>query len=385
MTSYAPKTSSDGRAWLFVWGAVTGVGGTETRMAEAAEELSRRGSRVVSFIHGPGSDSDLTRILRASGSEVLQSRSWISLWRLLMTLRPRVILSFGLRPSLAARTARMATSRSSVLLMGRNGLDFGWKSWMFRLDRTTSQLMDGYFVNSQSVADHLAVHRIPAAKIHLVPSALGHEWAVPLKAAPLKQESAATFVIAMIGNRRPEKNQLFGLRAFMASGVTATLRIYTDDGTELREVISSEFGDASDRVEILETHRVGVEDYDAIDVLLHPSLSESLPRVVLEAVSRGCYVLASNVGDTRLHVTAGSGRVLDGFDLVSYADALREAVGTVSQPSWRRDLPPVRATAQYVDELESLVSQLAHQSSMSVARAEVARAEVAGAEVAGAE
>lgn len=38
--------------------------------------------------------------------------------------------------------------------------------------------------------------------------------------------------------------------------------------------------------------------YDNIDIYVHPSLTEGLPRVVIEAISRGCPCLASNAGGT---------------------------------------------------------------------------------------
>jgi len=248
--------------------------------------------------------------------------------------------------------------------MARNGLDYGWKTWMFYVDRFTSRLLDGYVVNSESVAKHLAARQIPAVRIHSVLGALGDQWSGPL------MQKSNEIVVAMIGNRRPEKNQIFGLRAFVASEIEATLRIYTDDGEELRKVVESEFDGATFRLEIVENHRLAVDDYDRIDILLHPSLSESVPRVILEAISRGCYVLAANVGDTATQVDAACGRIIDGYDVVNYANALHQAVATIHQPYRRRDVRQMRTTVQYVDELESLVTHLMQRKSFSVSEAD---------------
>lgn len=45
-------------------------------------------------------------------------------------------------------------------------------------------------------------------------------------------------------------------------------------------------------------HRKIYQFYDSIDIYVHPSLTEGLPRVVIEAISRGCPCLASNAGGT---------------------------------------------------------------------------------------
>jgi glycosyltransferase involved in cell wall biosynthesis len=41
-----------------------------------------------------------------------------------------------------------------------------------------------------------------------------------------------------------------------------------------------------------------MEFYDSIDILIHPSLQEGLPRSIIEAMSRACPVLASSIAGT---------------------------------------------------------------------------------------
>lgn len=55
------------------------------------------------------------------------------------------------------------------------------------------------------------------------------------------------------------------------------------------------------QVEILGSLKSGkpiVDFLNNIDILVHPSKQEGLPRVVIEAMSRGCYVLASSIAGT---------------------------------------------------------------------------------------
>jgi len=52
------------------------------------------------------------------------------------------------------------------------------------------------------------------------------------------------------------------------------------------------------------------EIYDSCDVLLCPSYSEGMPNVILEAMSRGLAIIATNVGAIRLLVSENNGALL---------------------------------------------------------------------------
>ncbi|MFN4354445.1 glycosyltransferase [Parvibaculum sp.] len=70
---------------------------------------------------------------------------------------------------------------------------------------------------------------------------------------------------------------------------------------------------------------------DEIDVYVHPSLREGVPRAVIEAMSRGCPVIATRVG--------GTPELLDAADLVPSADpaALFHALKGSQSIEWQRD------------------------------------------------
>ena len=50
--------------------------------------------------------------------------------------------------------------------------------------------------------------------------------------------------------------------------------------------------------------------YDSCDILLCPSYSEGMPNVILEAMSRGLAIIATNVGAIRLLVSEDNGVLL---------------------------------------------------------------------------
>lgn len=64
--------------------------------------------------------------------------------------------------------------------------------------------------------------------------------------------------------------------------------------------------------------------YAAADVLCLPSRSEGMPNVVLEAIAAGLPVVATDVGDVALLVTAPLGRVVAPGDPLALASALRD-------------------------------------------------------------
>jgi glycosyltransferase involved in cell wall biosynthesis len=320
------------RRILYLWGNVDGVGGTERRMAEVASELAARGHSVHSHARSINGDSRLQQLMRASGASTTASRSWLGARRAWTEFSPDTVIAFGLKPSLAARAFRVLGARADRLFMARNGLDFLWKPWMHYGDRLTCGLIDLYIANSTRVGDHLVQRGIPASQVRVVGSAVGKEWLAPTIAR------SGPRVVAMVGNNRPEKNQLFGVDAFLASRTDALLRIYTDDGDSLRTRLEGSENPRAALVEIVENRTISPQDLDRVDVLLHPSLSESLPRIVLEARSRGCRVVASDAGDTRLHIAASEGDVvLREWNLAGYAAALDAALALPT--AWRRHRP----------------------------------------------
>jgi len=69
---------------------------------------------------------------------------------------------------------------------------------------------------------------------------------------------------------------------------------------------------------------------DEIDVLVHPSLREGVPRAVIEAMTRGCPAIATNVG--------GTSELLPEEDLIpaGNAKALGQALLRSTSPDWQR-------------------------------------------------
>ena len=61
---------------------------------------------------------------------------------------------------------------------------------------------------------------------------------------------------------------------------------------------------------------------DTCDVLLCPSFSEGMPNVILEAMSRGLAVIASDVGAVSLLVGSDNGVLLEKNNSASISDAL---------------------------------------------------------------
>lgn len=233
--------------------------------------------------------------------------------------------------------------------MARNGLDFGWRSWMHLADRISSRVVDFYIANSRRAGVHLEEHGIAPRKVKVLTSALGREWT---STPPVARSRSG--VIAMVGNSRPEKNHLFGLRVYLEANIDSALRVYTNDSSELAAFLEgSEIPPGiRARVELIEGHVVSVADLDEVDILLHPSLSESMPRIVLQARARGCYVVASNVGDTAQWVGNGDGVVISGFSEAEYVDALR--VGFNRPRGAMRPLIGLQDTKGYVRGLLSI-------------------------------
>lgn len=335
---------------IFVWADVRGIGGTERRMIEAAKILGERSIEVHSYMLSRTADRPVQNAFRSLNTARTEHGGLIRLYKFWRTIRPDYVLAFGLKPSLVARIVRLPRKRGGLLFTAQNGLDFKSSAVRAVLDGLTRELVDGYIANSSSAAEVLENRKVPRARVLVVPSGIDESW---VSQAPRRDKYQR---VVMIGNYRPEKNQKFGIDAFLESTSPSTLTVFTDDATELRKHLASRSTSPRvSRVRFVENKRIEPRTFDDFDILLHPSISESLPRTILEALARGCWVIASDVGDVARVVPAGAGEVIREFDLSVYVSALERIAKGDVRPS--AQALKVRTTGVYVDELIDAMNQ----------------------------
>ncbi|MEA2309428.1 MAG: hypothetical protein QOI65_1714, partial [Thermoleophilaceae bacterium] len=186
------------------------------------------------------------------------------------------------------------------------------------------------------------------------------------------------FAVVSVGWLRWLKGYEYALIAvaeLAAEGVPVTLDILGGDPP-------AEMGEESERVRILHTARdLGIEDRVRIhghvpservaamlqrsDVLLHASLSEGLPTVVLEAMACGLPVVATDVGGTREAVRDGvEGFITPPRDPRAAAEALRrlwrdrslrERMGRAGRERVEAEFTLEQLTDQWVELYERVV------------------------------
>jgi glycosyltransferase involved in cell wall biosynthesis len=176
------------------------------------------------------------------------------------------------------------------IIVMQTGLDAGKQSSAHQLLLRSQPLVRGVVCNSRS-AYALAVegYRVPPSRVFVVPSAIDSDWLGPL--SEQRMAPGGLVRVAMVGSARSEKNLLHAFQAFAALErvTSANLVVYSADASIHREVAGKAGANA---VTFVEDHLVAKEDLDRVDVLLHPSVSESLPRAVIEALARGVAVVA---------------------------------------------------------------------------------------------
>ena len=337
------SSGSAGVDLVFVWGSTEGIGGTETRMAEVALTLRQRGHVVLSIVLTPERSTRLSRLLAAS-SEIRFAESTRQLARELRERQPTAVLAFGLRASLKSRLAVGFVRNRPRLLDARNGLEHhrGRLAWF--LDKLTWKGVAVFLANSYAVRRQLLERGVKADRVVVNRSALSEQWAV--RADGIRDPE----LVVMIGNARPEKNHLQGISAIARVSGPVRVRVYTDEADDLRAAWKTLNTDASKSIDFVEDHRVSPQDLACAAIILHPSLSESLPRVLLEARSQGVFPVATDVGDTR-DVVGSDGILVPSGDLDALVTALDRALNL--SRAGELDLSPFapRSVSDYCDDL----------------------------------
>lgn len=299
-------------------------------MAEVARELTSNGHSVNILFRSREQPDAVRYLFEGSGASVHLAPTWKKYARKVhqYTESRTLLLTFGLKQSLIGRVMKIVRRKQLLHVMARNGLDYEWPEPYFAFDRMTQSLVDTYLCNSHSVQRHLERRGIRTSALRVLVSALDPQWFLyGVTGEPGRREDIGSIV--MVGNARPEKNQALAIRSLRTIQMNYALQIYTDSADALKSQI--DLLPRNCEVSVREGTIVEPKHYDAADILLHPSTSESLPRAVLEASARGCYVIALDTGDTSDIVDRARSSILPvDADPKQIAQSVEQALRNVS-------------------------------------------------------
>lgn len=331
------------------FGTAGGLGGTERRMLDVVAELRSRGVAVRSWAPAP-LPQPLHTAMAEAGAEVIAYATPLDLLRRVARSGATVTWAFGARTAYPLAVGRrLPRWGGGRLWVAKNGLEALRSGPSTLVERVFIRSADLVVANSHAAARHAATwSRARPERVRVVPSALSDEWTTPHE-----RTSGATVRIAMIGNDRPEKQHALGVRFYaLLHDPAASLEVYTNDGNRLRAQVAGLPLDVRQRVSIHEGVSITPEVMRSVDVLLHPSSSESLPRVALEARSQGAWVVGFDVGDLARYAQA----TIAWGDEAGLADSLRDACAAVHRGE-RPEVVEILAVPDYVDRLLELITE----------------------------
>lgn len=338
--------------WAFIWGDIDGIGGTERRMLSAISGLNERGVTVHNIVRSNNKQSRFAREVLKVDSAALFTTRFPQIALATQKRSYDAIFTFGIRQSAIVRLAAAFLRQPATHIMVRNGLDYTWKELHFQFDRLTQRLVNLYLTNSHSVGEHLIAHGINSHRIRTLSSGIPEIWTT---SPTTPRENGTRFIIA--GNSRPEKNHHNSVLGFAEAGVPASLEIYTDKADDVNRTISTLAPHIQRRIHVHTGIKLGPAHYDEATVLLHASLSESLPRSILEATSRGCYVIATRTGDVPRLVASGNSLIIDPPSVDNIAEAVRHSYNTVTQNDYKRTRVEHPTEYNYISDLVNIVKE----------------------------
>jgi glycosyltransferase involved in cell wall biosynthesis len=344
---------TDGRRLAFLIGNGSGTGGAERRLAEVLPLLRSEGARATVLCPAP----DAPRPLRDSCgvAEVLTSVDTRRFIQWVAKAEPDAVFVFGHRAAALAGLARVLMPRRMPrFIVMQTGLDYRRNSRTYGWIIRRRSLVRLVLANSISAVDHvLEAFRVPADRVALLPSAVGARWLEPI---PESRLGSAELTVAIVGSSRQEKNlaPMMEALADVARNMPIRTVIYSDNCSIHRELV--ERCEVTGSVSFIEGRQLEPTDYREIDILLHASVSESMSRSIIEALSQGCAVVASSCPE--LAELGRPSLLLDGHDASDIARGLANAAEYVAAvlPERRRSEPfPWPSADFYASELLRLV------------------------------
>lgn len=371
-----PSTTASQPIRVLLMSRELGIGGTERQLTQTALSLDRaRFQPHVACFYDEGFRA---AALRAAGIPILtlpvrSFMNWTAAdgaWRLVRYLRARKIeivhafdvpmVVFGVPAARAARTPVVISSQRA-----HRDLTPGLYS---RLLRVTDRMVDALVVNSHAVERELTSrHGVSPSLLRFWPNSIDAADFQPLPRARQPVVAHSKLVIGSLCALRPEKGLDLLLEAFASlRPAGATLLIVGSGPAEasLKERVAElNLNDSC----IFQPMVTNVAEWlRSIDIYVLPSRSEAFSNSLMEAMSCGCCVVASDAGGNPELVQHGANGLLfasgDSAELAARlreaasGETLRERLGRAASQHIRRNFSIAasaeRAAALYTELLQ---------------------------------
>jgi glycosyltransferase involved in cell wall biosynthesis len=238
-------------------------------------------------------------------------RVWPRLVKLLRERRTDAVVTVGAGDKMF--WGRLAAKRSGVPVILSALHSTGWPDGVGRLNRLLTSITDGFIAVADSHGEHMLENEgFPAEKVFVIPNGVDTSRFAPQPPSEsLRREigiGQADPIVAIVAALRPEKNHelYLDIAARTVRELPDTKFLIVGDGPrrEPLEQLAAELRVASS-VRFLGTRKDVPQLLSLSDVFVLTSHNEANPVSILEAMSVGKPVVATNVGSIKEAVAEG--------------------------------------------------------------------------------
>jgi glycosyltransferase involved in cell wall biosynthesis len=259
------------------------------------------------------------------------------LWRIMRIPRADAVITVGAGDKMF--WGRLAAKLAGVPVIASALHSTGWPDGVGRLNRMLTPLTDAFIAVATAHGRHLVEgEQFPEHKVHVIYNGVDSERFAPRDATATRQRLDIPLdapVVGILAALRPEKNHelfLAGAQRILAELPTARF-IVVGDGPKRGELeaLATQLGIAR-AVHFLGTRSDVPELLAACDLVALTSHNEAAPVSILEALSAGVPVVASNVGSVRETVTENqTGRTFPAGNLNAFVAATLDLLNNPAQ------------------------------------------------------
>ena len=360
------------------------AGGAQRQVVALAQALAVEGHKVTVAVYYPG--GDLARALVAEGDVQVVSLTQntgvlapiVIVWNLVKLLhRSRVNVFYAFLPSSTVISALIKPflPRRCILVWGIRAADMPLSEYsrkarlVYALQNRLWRSADCIFTNSKRARTVFIEQAGPQSR-HRVFETNNildtKEFSPSLERRRCYRQKhdipRDATVVGFVGRLDPVKDPSLFLRAsayLLERFADVQILMVVPGNAEQTDALQSEIESLrlTSHIRCLDGESDMASYYNAIDLLILTSASESSPNVVLEAMACGRPIVASNVGDVASRLAGGGGIVVQERDPKAFAEAAATLL-TDPDRSSNRALDHVRHVASGESVVRAMVDRL---------------------------